>query len=350
MSKAATSKREPLSFGQALRAYDYEYPRSAVALRPAEPRDSAKLLIYDRSTDKTEDDIFAHLGRYLPKGALLVINETKVVPARVEFTKTTGGKVRLLFVHVVRTNEWLALADRPLQKGERLTCGSASAVVLTRTEEGYRILVRGLAGLEKKHGQIPLPPYLRHSPLTEAERRRAYQTVFAHTAGSIAAPTASLHFTKRLLTQLQRQGIEVAKVTLHVGLGTFASLTQEQWQSGKLHAEEFTIGEAAAKKIAQARKEKRAVIAVGTTVARTLESAHSGNKVRAMHGTTRLFIRPGYKFKVVNGLITNFHVPRSSLLMLVASLIGRERVHELYRFAIKRGFRLFSFGDAMLIR
>ncbi|MFO0704946.1 MAG: tRNA preQ1(34) S-adenosylmethionine ribosyltransferase-isomerase QueA [Candidatus Andersenbacteria bacterium] len=344
------SKSEQLSFEQALRAYDYAYPRSAVALTPAEPRDSAKLLVYDRSTGKTEVDTFAHLGRQLPKGAVLVINETKVVSARVEFTKTTGGKVRLLFVRIIRTNEWVALADRALKKGERLICGSSEAVVLSRSTEGYRVLVRGLTGLEKKHGQIPLPPYLRHSPLTEAQRRRAYQTVFAHTTGSIAAPTASLHFTKRLLTGLQKSGIEIAKITLHVSLGTFAALTQEQWESGKLHAEEFTISAVAAKSINQALKEKRPVIAVGTTVARTLESAYANKKVRAMHGTTRLFIRPGYKCTVVDGLITNFHVPRSSLLMLVASLVGRERLLNLYQFAIKRGFRLFSFGDAMLIR
>jgi len=338
-----------MTFEQELKAYDFAYPRSAVALQPAKPRDAAKLLVHDRASRKTETATFTQLGRYLPKGSLLVVNETKVVPARVEFTKATGGKVRLLFVRVIRKNEWLALADRPLKKGDRLTRGSSNVTILSRGEDGYRVLAQGLSVLEKKYGEIPLPPYLRHSPLSEAERRQAYQTVFAHTSGSIAAPTASLHFTRRLLTQLQKEGIEVVHVTLHVSLGTFAPLTGEQWKSGKLHPEEFSISAAAAKKITQALKTKRPIVAVGTTVVRSLESAYANKKVRAMHGTTRLFIRPGYKFKVVSGLITNFHVPRSSLLMLVAAFVGRERLMNLYTLAIKRNFRLFSFGDAMLL-
>ncbi len=351
-TKSRTTSAVDQQLERALGAYEYDYPKSAVALKPAHPRDAAKLLVFNRRSKKIAVDTFANLGNHLPAGALLVLNQTKVLPARLECIKPSGGRVRLLFVERLTTQSWLVLADRGVPVGDELRCGPARITILARQPDGYSVRVtKNLAAVLRQRGEMPLPPYLRHSPLTEAQRRREYQSIFAREEGSSAAPTASLHFTARLMQKLRRQGIQVASVTLHVGLGTFAPLTSAQLALGKLHQEHFSIDRAAAAQINRALAEHRPVIAVGTTALRALESAALSrrSKVRVMTGQTRLFIRPGYKFRVVNGLITNFHVPRSSLLMLVASLIGRERVLQLYRYAIRRGFRLFSFGDAMLI-
>lgn len=211
-------------------------------------------------------------------------------------------------------------------------------------------LFRGsLRAVLEKHGDAPLPPYIKNSPLSKREQRQQYQTVFAKTPGSIAAPTASLHFTPRLLKSLKKAGIETAFVTLHVGLGTFAPLTAEHLKSGTLHEEEWFIDKKTAAQIERAKKEGRPVIPVGTTALRTLESAAAGRAIKKLRGKTNLFIREGYNFKIADGLITNFHVPKSSLLMLVAAFAGRKKIQTTYRHAIKHGYRFFSFGDGMLI-
>ena len=339
-------------FESLLAQYDYPLHPEQIAARPASPRDSSKLLIYDRATKSTQIDVYSHIYRYIPKGSLLVFNETRVIPARIVGRVATGGKVELLCTRF-GGNELLALSERGLSTGEQIWLNKKTYLkVIRKTGKEYQIgLPRGfnIRKYMRRHGVTPLPPYLKHSPLSEKERRVKYQTIFAKKDGSIAAPTASLHFTKRLIAKLNAAGIETAFITLHVNLGTFMPLTEENVASGLLHEERFEIPGAALKKIEKAKKAGHLIVPVGTTALRALESAYAGARVRPS-GMTRLFIREGYRFKVANGLITNYHVPRSSLMMLVASLVGRKKLLELYSFAGKSNFRFLSFGDGMLVR
>ncbi len=370
-------------FRKLLAQYDYSLPESLIAQEPAHPRDSARLLVFNRLTGEQHDDIFANLGEHLPKNAVLVFNETKVIPARLTLTKPTGGLARVLYIGH-DDNEIEVLADRRLDVGAMLNLrhSERSGVELRNlTRMRAHIRVRSFAALRmtdicflvtrkegshyflkpsfpmaklffvlEKYGSPPIPPYIKHSPLSEAQLKKEYQTVFAHTRGSVAAPTASLHFTKRLLEKLVRAGIAVQYVTLHVNLGTFASLTEQNVQEGRLHIEYFSIAKSCAAALNFAKQSGRPIIAVGTTVARTLESASDARgNLKSMDGATRLFIRQDYKFKFIDGLITNFHVPKSSLLMLVSALVGRKKLFELYRHAIQKKYRFFSFGDGMLI-
>ena len=342
------------TFDTILRLYDYALPPGRIAQAPATPRDSAKLLIYERKTGQVRWSSVHDLITFLPPKCVLVLNETKVIPARLRLSRATGGHVEILILGNERGCV-RALANRTLRQGEFLTLNNqAGFIVRKRTGKAWVLKptfpLAKLPSILTRHGVMPLPPYIKHSSLTEAELRKRYQTVFAKTSGSIAAPTASLHFTKRLLTQLEKSGITIARVTLHVHLGTFAPLTDEQWKMGKLHQESYSIDSKTAKLLTQAKKSGRPIIACGTTVARTLESASNAKgTITRPRGTTQLFIKEGYRFTVVDGLLTNFHVPRSSLLMLVAQLTGREKLLELYTQAIANDFRFFSFGDAMLI-
>ncbi len=342
-----------MSFHDVLRAYDYVLPERLIARSPASPRDAARLLVYERSTGTVSESTFRSLRDFLPEHSLLVLNQTKVIPARLRLIRSTGGSVAALYLGA-RDGLVRFLANKRLRLGEELAVGEYRFVV--EGSEGKEWLLRpsfpvgeALVVLES-HGETPLPPYIKESPLSEQERRSEYQTVFARDAGSIAAPTASLHFTEALLEELRRHGVQTASVTLHVHLGTFAPLTEEQWDAGALHREEYVIPPASANLIHTAKREGRRVIAVGTTCVRTLESAadECGRLVRTS-GETDLFIREGYRFRIVDGLITNFHVPRSSLMMLVAALVGREKLMELYRTAMEKEFRFFSFGDGMLV-
>ncbi|NOS66806.1 MAG: tRNA preQ1(34) S-adenosylmethionine ribosyltransferase-isomerase QueA [Candidatus Peribacteraceae bacterium] len=367
------------SFQDILRLYDYPLAPARIAQAPATPRDSAKLLVYDRKKESVQWSSVRHLPEFLPRGCVLVLNETKVIPARMHLRRSTGGRVSILILGIVN-GRIRALANRRIRTGETLSLltkkGAPAGRPYTFTVArrlGKEWLLRpsfalaGLPAILNRAGSMPLPPYIKHTPLTERELRSRYQTVFARlrppiaaevrrfggqakNSGSIAAPTASLHFTKPLLKKLERCGVTIARVTLHVHLGTFASLTEEQWKSGELHSEFYSIDSRNARLITRAKREGRPIIAAGTTVARCLESAadFTGDIIHP-RGVTRLFIREGYRFKVVNGLLTNFHVPKSSLLMLVGALIGRPRLLELYAKAIKKRFRFFSFGDAMLV-
>lgn len=342
-----------VNFTKLLRQYDYTLPPGQIAQAPARPRDSARLLVYRRQNSQITHDTFRHLAEYLPPRSVIVVNQTKVIPARLPVTRATGGRVRLLVIQWQRA-PLVALADRPLENGEQLSIDSQHTLtVLSRQGSEYELQlscsIRHLPKLLQQYGTMPLPPYLRHSPLSEKQRREQYQTVFARQAGAVAAPTASLHFTPRLLKQLRAAGHTIVPVTLHVGLGTFAPLTPTQVQRGQLHAEQYQISQAAATTLMAAKKSGRAIIAVGTTVARTLESASDApGRLSHLSGQTQLFIRPGYRWRLVDGLITNFHVPQSSLLMLVAALVGPEW-KKLYREAMAQQYRFFSFGDGMLI-
>lgn len=336
-------------------AYDFKAPAQLIATAPASPRDAARLLAYEPVSGRVDIETFRQLTSHLERGTVLVLNETKVIPARLVLTKPTGGLARVLYLRTVG-REIEVLSDRKLAIGERLQLAAGKSFLVTG-QSGSTFTLRPSFSLGQlqpvmdRLGQTPLPPYLRHTALTEAERRRGYQTIFARVRGSVAAPTASLHFSPRLLAALRRAGVELRLVTLHVGLGTFAPLTTPQLRSGELHAEQYQVPASTAAAINRARREGWPVVAVGTTVCRALESAADGRgRVRAGRGETRLFIRPGYRFKVVDGLITNFHVPRSSLMMLVAALIGRAELLRLYQLAVRKGLRLFSFGDGMLVK
>ncbi|MEK9152438.1 MAG: tRNA preQ1(34) S-adenosylmethionine ribosyltransferase-isomerase QueA [Patescibacteria group bacterium] len=332
--------------------YDYGHPKSLVAQEPAHPRDSARLLVY--APKRVSEDIFANLANYLPPRSLLIFNDTKVVPARITVKKPTGGAIRLLFLGI-KGSRIEALADRQLEIGSKVSVDKLNSFIVQAKKGGVYTLKPSFPAAKiftilERYGVAPLPPYVKKTALSAAEVKREYQSVFARASGSVAAPTASLHFTPRLIAKLKKAGHEIRFVTLHVNLGTFSPLTAEQLAKGRLHSEYFTIGAKTAAAIKTARHQGRAVIAVGTTVTRTLESAaDAGGNLRPKTGTTDLFIREGYRFKIIDGLITNFHVPRSSLLMLVAAFVGRERLMSIYRRAIRRRFRLFSFGDGMLL-
>lgn len=332
-------------------AYDYDFPAKLVAQQPANPRDSARLLVYDRKTEQLSHRSFRELPEILEPGSVLVLNDTKVVTARFEAKKDTGGAVRILFLRE-RGARFEALADRTLEIGSRVRLPGRRSLLVVSRDGGTYVLepdFENLSGFLARYGTVPLPPYIKTRPLSRSATREAYQSVVASKEGSAAAPTASLHLTKRLVKKLESRGIHVVTVTLHVGLGTFATLTGEQISSGSLHHEWYEVPKSAEKAILKAKKGGKPVVAVGTTVTRALESAARGG-FKAGSGETNLFIRPGYEFQVVDQLVTNFHVPRSSLMQLVASLTGREELLRIYKQAVREGYRLFSFGDAMLVR
>jgi len=342
-----------------LKLYDYHLPPELIAQAPAKPRDSARLLVYSKRGKKIHFDIFKNLAKYLPKNAVLVFNQTKVWPARLEATKPSGGKARLLYISHDR-KYIKALSDRPLTV--------ESVVYLTRTyaqskqpeikvikKSGQFYFFKPSFALSetpkilKRYGITPLPPYIKHSPLSEKQKREQYQTIFASAGLSVAAPTASLHFTKALMKKLKERGIDIKFVQLDVGLGTFAPLKEENLKKGALHHEFYSVDHKTAEFINLAKKQGRPIIAVGTTVVRTLESAAKNRQVKKLTGNTSLFIQKGYEFKIVDGMITNFHVPKSSLLMLVSAFMGRKNLLSAYQKAIAKSFRFFSFGDGMLI-
>ncbi len=337
-----------------LATYDYSFPKKLIAQRPANPRDSARLLAYDRRTGRARFGTFTRIPLFIPKNAILVFNDTKVIPARFVVTKPTGGKAKLLYL-ATEGNEIRAMADRKLTIGTRLILAPRYSFTVARQEEKYYYLlpsfpVARIYAVLERYGTTPIPPYIKHASLSEQKLRADYQTVFAQTKGSVAAPTASLHFTKRLLARLRGKGIRIVFVTLHVNIGTFAPLTEKQIASGRLHEEYCSVSSKTAALLNAAKKAGHPIIAVGTTSARTLESAtNRSGKVIPGSRTTDLFIRPPYAFRCITGLITNFHVPRSSLMMLVGAFVGRTTLLRLYRDAIRNRFRLFSFGDGMLL-
>lgn len=343
-----------MNFEEFISHYDYGFPKNLIATKPASPRDSAKLLVYSQTQKTITHAHYWDLIKFLPEKSVLVLNQTKVVPARLHVKKETGGKATLLYIS--HDNVHLkVLSDRRLQVGQILSLKQINFRVIRQENQFYLLkpsfaLSKTFTVLEK-FGQTPLPPYIKNPKLSKIKIKSEYQTVFAKHQGSVAAPTASLHFTKELLNTIARSGIKIVYVTLHVNLGTFASLTETQIKTGKLHSEWYEIDTQSVKILEAAKKKGQNITAVGTTVVRTLESASDDKgKIIKATGTTNLFIQPGYKFKFVDELITNFHVPKSSLLMLVASLIGREQLLSLYKLAIAKKYRLFSFGDGMYIK
>ncbi|MDN5347879.1 MAG: S-adenosylmethionine:tRNA ribosyltransferase-isomerase [Clostridia bacterium] len=340
-----------------LEEFDYYLPPELIAQEPLEPRDASRLLILHRSGGQIEHRHFYDLPAYLRPGDVLVVNNTRVIPARLHgYKETTGAKIEVLLLKEVGLRRWEVLARpaRRLPVGARVIFGQGELVgeVLAPTPAGGRLLQFYCPGGDDfrtvlgKLGQVPLPPYIRR-PLERAER---YQTVYARQEGSAAAPTAGLHFTPELLAGIREQGVQVVELLLHVGLDTFRPVKEENIEEHRMHSEYYAVEPGAAAAINKARAAGGRVIAVGTTVVRTLETvAGPDGKVHAGSGWTDLFIYPGYRFKAVDCLITNFHLPKSTLLMLVCAFAGREKVLEAYREAIKQRYRFFSFGDAMLI-
>ena len=335
------------------RDFYYDLPEERIAQTPVEPRDSSKLLVYNSKTKQIQDKVFRDIEHELQAGDVLVVNNTKVIPARM-FAKTAhGGVVEVLLLKRYDLNTWEVLM-RPGKKGKigavMTVSDELSFTVKDITETGERVVEFVYDGAFEdvlmRVGTMPLPPYIKE----KLKNQSRYNTVYSKVDGSSAAPTAGLHFTDELLGRIKDKGVEVAEVLLHVGLGTFRPVSEEIITNHKMHSEFYEIKEDAVDKINRAKKEGRRVIAVGTTSVRTLESVADENGfVRACSGNTEIFLYPPYKMKCVDALITNFHLPESTLIMLVACLTGREEILSVYKYAVENEYRFFSFGDATFI-
>lgn len=335
-------------------SFDYHLPAEYIAQTPVEPRDSARLMILDRKSGQIQHAIFRDLGNYLNAGDLLVLNETRVIPARLYANKIPGGgRVELLLLNRKDAQNWEGLAGgKGLRVGTRIAVQEGPhAEVITELGGALRLFrfSEPLDDYLEQAGHMPLPPYI-HTPLDDRER---YQTVYSRQPGSAAAPTAGLHFTPRLMQGLTNEGIHTAMLTLHVGLDTFAPVMEATPEEHLIHTEWCQLGKHAAESINQTWCVGKRIVAVGTTSVRTLETAagHSDGDVLVSpyEGFTRLFILPGYRFKAVDAMITNFHLPRSTLIMMVSAFAGRELILHAYETAKREGYRFYSFGDAMLI-
>lgn len=335
--------------------FDFDLPELLIAQHPAEPRDSSRLMVVNRSDGRIEHRRFRDLTALLKAGDVLVINNTRVIPARLIGEKEgSGTKIEVLLLKRIELNVWEVLLKpgRRLKVGQRLNFGNGilQAELLAVLENGNRRIKFIYSGVFEtildELGQMPLPPYI----TAQLEDQERYQTVYAKERGSVAAPTAGLHFTAELIDALRQKGVEIVEILLHVGLGTFRPVKAENIQEHNMHSEYYRVDLAAAEGINRAKLEGRRVIAVGTTAARTLESVgNDQGMVASGEGWTDIFIYPGYSFKVVNALLTNFHIPKSTLLMLVSALAGRELILKAYNSAVEEQYRFYSFGDAMFI-
>ncbi len=364
------------NFDQTLQAYDYELPEERIAQNPVVPRDTSRLLVVKNRTEHSHH-IFRELPELLQPGDLLVLNNTRVIQARLQGRKSTGAPVEVLLLEESQPNIWLALVKpgRRLKPGAEIEFEPASEawqsealqsetfqsaeipapftakVLATEESTGGRFIELSLptgatlAQVLQVYGRLPLPPYITKSSALPSQ----YQTVYAEKPGSVAAPTAGLHFTEELLDRLETKGIQRAFVTLNVGVGTFRPVEVENVTQHQMHSEWALVPESTVAKIRETKAQGGRIIAVGTTAVRSLEGAATGGELQPFCGKTDLFIYPGYRWRVVDGLITNFHLPKSSLLMLVSALVGRQRLLDLYQEAIAHQYRFYSFGDAMLI-
>lgn len=335
--------------------FDYDLPEELIAQHPYDKRDEARLMVLHRDTKTIEHKVFKDIIDYLEPGDCLVINDTKVIPARLYGKKETGANIEFLLLKRIENDDWEAMV-RPgnkLKAGAKVTFGDGllNAEVLETLSGGNRRVRFTYEGIFNEIldqiGLMPLPPYIKENIKEENEK---YQTVYAKYEGSAAAPTAGLHFTEELLEKIKAKGVEIAKVTLHVGIGTFRPVKVENVEEHQMHSEHFIVKQEEADKINRARENGHRIIAVGTTSCRVLESVSDENgKMKAIETDTSIFIYPGYKFKCVDCLVTNFHLPQSTLIMLVSTLAGKEFIMEAYNEAVKDKYKFFSFGDAMFI-
>lgn len=331
----------------------YDLPEELIAQTPVQPRDSSRLLVYHRDTQTVEHRIFRDITDYLKAGDVLVVNRTRVLPARLYAKTENGGAVEVLLLKRLDLDDWEVLVrpGRKCRVGAKLTVNDELSLEITGiTETGernVRFFYRGaFEDVLSRAGTMPLPPYI-HKKLSDPER---YQTVYSRETGSAAAPTAGLHFTPELLARIRAMGVEIAEVLLHVGLGTFRPVKEENVLDHKMHSEYYEVSAEAADIVNRARREGRRIVCVGTTSVRTLETVADENGfLHPCTGNTEIFIYPPYRFKCVDALITNFHLPESTLLMLVSALCSREEMLRVYAEAVRERYRFFSFGDAMLI-
>jgi S-adenosylmethionine:tRNA ribosyltransferase-isomerase len=340
----------------ALADYDYDLPDGSIAQAPAETRDAARLLVIDRGGGSPADRHVRELPELLRPGDCLVVNDSRVIPARVLAEDASGRAVELLFLEAETPSRWRALVrpGRRCRPGVTLAVGDARLAIIAVAPDGARVVERRDGAVEElldRHGLPPLPPYIaRHAKPVAADWER-YQTVFAQAPGSVAAPTAGLHFSEALLARLRGRGVDIHAITLHVGPATFRPVTAPSVEAHTLPPERATISAATAAAVTAARRQGRRVVAVGTTVTRCLESAAGDDgRVAPLEGHAAITIRPGHRFRAVDALITNFHLPRSSLLILVSAFAGRELILGAYRHAVAAGYRFYSYGDAMLIQ
>ncbi len=333
--------------------FDYPLPEDLIANYPPERRGDSRLLVYNRGDDSISHCHFADLPRFLCRDDLLVFNDTRVIPARLLGHKETGGKVEILLIREIEAGLWEAMikSSKGIKKGLKIHIDNEIDAEVDSVHDGKAyVRMRSDGDLKAaidRCGRMPLPPYIKRE--VNPEDRERYQTIYAAKEGAVAAPTAGLHFTDEIMDELRSRGVEQAMVTLHVGPGTFQPVRVENIDAHTMHREYFEIDNMTAEKIEDARGKGARIVAVGTTVVRTLESAFSGGKVLPNRGWTDIFVHPGYRFKVVDSLITNFHLPRSTLFMLVAAMAGTDCLKEIYAEAVRERYRFFSYGDAMLI-
>lgn len=350
-----------------LAGYDYFLPPEQIAQQPADRRDGSRLLVLDRGAGLSHHRHFSDVTGYLRAGDVLVVNNTRVIPGRLYGRKPSGGQVEALVMHHRRlpqapgdqtvhdAADCLIKASKPCKPGLEIDFNGLSATVMNGSEGRYTLHFKtpnGLASALEAVGHMPLPPYIRRSPdvASPCNDRKAYQTIYAKQSGAVAAPTAGLHFTEALMDRMRRQGVTIVEITLHVGYGTFAPVRVADIREHRMHAETYLISPEAAAAINQAKDEGRRVVAVGTTSVRTLETAaRETGAVVPGTGESDLFIYPGFSFRVVDAIITNFHLPQSTLMMLVSAFAGRETVLSAYAEAVRLGYRFFSYGDAMLM-
>lgn len=329
--------------------FDYSLPHSLIAQSPVSPRDYSRLLVFDRTAQKVVHDHFYNLGQYLRPGDVLVFNDTKVFPARLYGRKETGGQVEVFLLRPLRGKVWeVLIGGKVRREGMSISFKRGlECMVIKKLEAGmwhvrFNTTPKQVLAIAQQIGTTPTPPYIK-----KASSLARYQTVYAKHAGSVAAPTAGFHFTKRLLAELKKKGVHFEYVTLHVGFGTFQPVKVDDIRKHHMHAEYAVISPQVATRLKQAKKEGRRIIAVGTTSVRVLET--EGHKTTGHRGWISTFIYPGYRFRMVDAMITNFHLPKSTLIMLVSAFAGRENVLRLYKTAVQKKYRFFSFGDGMLI-
>ncbi len=333
--------------------FNYELPRELIAHAPVADRDGSRLLVVSCSKEDFLDTSFSQIANYLHSGDLLILNDTKVFPARLHAHKESGGNVEIMAERILPNGQikvQLKSNRTPRQGSKLIINDELSAEVGGRYEEFFILkFLSDLPALEifERYGHIPLPPYIEREDTQEDIAR--YQTVYADKPGAVAAPTAGLHFTQALLARLQQQGVNLETITLHVGAGTFKPVKVEDPTQHKMHSEFIHVSESVCEKIRQTKKQGGRVIAVGTTCVRALESAALNRELKTLTGDTDIFIYPGFEFKVVDALITNFHLPRSTLLMLISAFAGTEKIQRAYQHAIQQKYRFYSYGDAMLI-
>jgi S-adenosylmethionine:tRNA ribosyltransferase-isomerase len=335
--------------------FDYNLPTNLIAQEPANPRDHSRMMVLDRQTGKISHQHFFDLPKILTKDYVLVFNDTRVMPARTFGKKKTGGKVEVLFIKKLSQKIWEVLIKGKVKVGAQISLSDQIQLQLVESNEQVfqAKIVKGADGLSnflEKSGHMPLPPYIKNK-MAESAARKKYQTIFSRVNGSVAAPTASLHFTKRVLQELKKKKIETAFLTLEVGWGTFAPVKTKNIENHQIHSERVQISKQTADFLNQKKHEGKKILAVGTTVARALESASDQNGIlHEYNKETQIYIYPAYQFKFVDSLLTNFHLPKSSLLFLVSAFASREKILEAYKVAIKNNYRFFSFGDCMLIK